>query len=307
MENILITGANGLLGQKCIQTFNSHAYRVVGCDLHENSYVRAKNLVYKQFDITNRISVKNVVEQFVPNAIINTAAFTNVDASEVEKEKCWKINVEGVENLVYAAQKVGSSIIQISTDYIFDGNNGPYTENDDPEPIGYYGKSKLAAENVLIKSGIDHAILRTMVLYGNGRNVRLNFVTWIIKKLQAGEKISVVTDQIGNPTLTDDLANVIKNVYEQKKYDIFHAAGRDIVDRYNFALKIADTFKLDKSLITPIKTCDLNQTAPRPLKSGFILSKLEQELGIETMSIEESLKLFKKQYKLNHLKLIGRR
>ncbi|MBN1154219.1 dTDP-4-dehydrorhamnose reductase [candidate division KSB1 bacterium] len=297
MEKILITGCNGLLGQKCIQTFVSQKDDVLGCDLHDRAVLKEKSFRYVNLDLVDRTRVKEIVNKFKPMYIINTAAFTNVDACEIEREKCWKTNVEAVEHLIYAAKKVDAAIIQISTDYVFNGESGPYRESDTPNPLGYYGKSKLAAENLLIESGIKHAILRTMILYGCGVNIRLNFTTWIIKKLKNKENISVVTDQIGNPTLANDLAYMIRQVINKNKFDLYHASGKEIIDRYAFALKIADQFKLDKSLIHPIKSSELNQTAPRPLNSGFIIDKLETDLSTETLTIKESLTLFKKDYK----------
>ncbi len=297
MEKILITGANGLLGQKCVRIFDSNRDQVLGCDLHDRSFIPKKSYQYVRLDISDRSRIKEVVMSFKPTYIINTAASTNVDTCETEREKCWKINVEAVQHLIYAAKKIDASIIQISTDYVFDGENGPYQESDPPKPLGYYGKSKLASENALIESGINHAILRTMVMYGCGLNIRLNFVTWVIKKLRAMETISIATDQFGNPTLADDLAYIIKHIVRQRKLGTFHVAGKEIIDRYHFAATIADRFKLDKALIKPVQSSELNQLAPRPLRSGFILTKLEHELGVETLTIAESLTIFKKQFK----------
>lgn len=296
MDKVLITGANGLLGQKCVQLF-SPDYEVLGIDIQDNAYVKNKNYVYQKSDITQRTTLKKDVLPFFPKYIINTAAYTNVDGAEANKEVCWKINVEGVKNLIYIAGKINAKIIHISTDYVFDGENGPYTETDTPKPLGYYGKAKLASENVLIQCDLEFAIARTMVLYGAANNVRPNFVTWLIEKLRNKEKLTIVDDQFGNPTLADDLALAIKQIIQHEKWDLFHVSGGELVDRYTFALKIAEIFKLDKSLITAIKTTDLKQQAPRPLKSGFILDKLKKELGLEMPGIEQSLKTLKKQFR----------
>lgn len=294
MDKVLITGANGLLGQKCVQIF-SPDYEVLGIDIQDNSYIKNKNYVYQKSDITQRTTLKKDVLPFFPKYIINTAAFTNVDASESNKEACWKINVDGIKNLIYLAGKINAKIVHISTDYVFDGENGPYKETDIPKPLGYYGKSKLASENALLQCDLEFAIARTMVLYGVANNIRPNFVTWLIDKLRNKENVTIVDDQFGNPTLADDLASAIKKIIQHENWDLFHVSGSEFVDRYSFALKIADIFKLDKSLITAIKTTDLNQQAPRPLKSGFILDKLKEEIGLEMPGIEQSLKTIKKQ------------
>lgn len=301
MENVLITGTNGLLGQKCVAQFNSD-YQVWGSDIQNQPYIEYDKFQYIQMDISKREVVRDALLSLKPQYIINTAGYTNVDGCETNKELCWKTNVEGVQNLIYGATKIGAKIIHISSDYIFDGKNGPYKETDSPNPLGYYGKSKLASENILIQSDVKFAIIRTMILYGTGINVRPNFVTWLISKLKNDEKVTIARDQYGNPTLVDDLARAINRIIDFEKWDIFHVSGSDLLDRYSFALKVADIFKLNKDLISPIITAELNQTAQRPLNSGFILDKIKNELGLEMMDIDESLNLLKKQ--LKKLKLL---
>lgn len=295
MKRVLITGVNGLLGQKCAIHLKSD-YTILGIDIQDEPNLKDEFRYFKG-DITNRKALKSLLLSLKPDYIINTAAYTDVDGCEINKELCWKTNVEGVQNLVYVANKIDAKIIQISSDYIFDGKNGPYKEHDSPNPLGYYGKSKLASENIFFQSEIEYAILRTMILYGVGINVRPNFVTWLINKLRNGEKVTIVNDQFGNPTLADDLAHVIKRVINSEKWDIFHVSGNELLNRYSFARKIAAIFDLDRTLISPITTDKLTQVAPRPLKSGFILDKIKKELGLEMMDLDESLKIFKKQFK----------
>ena len=297
MATLLITGVNGLLGQKVLQQASHLDFDIIGIDIHDAPFVAAKNFHYEPLDITDRRAVKNLILRHYPHYIVNTAAMTNVDACETEKEKCWRINVEGVENLIYAARKIGSRIVHISTDYVFDGKNGPYDEEDTCAPLGYYGKSKLASENALRASDLEFAILRTMVLYGVGTNVRPNFVTWLISALRAKKSVKIVTDQIGSPTLADDLAKACLRVIELEKWDLLHVSGSEIIDRYHFALKIAEVFGLDESLITPITTKELKQAAPRPLKSGFIVDKAVKELNMSFSNVEQGLKTMKKQMK----------
>jgi len=305
MERILITGTNGLLGQKCSMQLASN-YQLFGCDVHDSFIGQNKKVNYTKLDITNRGNVKHFIKEINPQIIINAAAYTDVDGSENHKELCWKINVEGVQNLVYAAEKINAKIIHISSDYIFDGTKGPYKETDIPNALGYYGKSKLASENVFFQSDIDYAIIRTMVLYGFAENIRPNFVTWLIEKLKNGESVTIVTDQFGNPTLADDLARAIKQVIINNAWDLYHISGNEIIDRYSFAIKIADIFKLNKELIKPITTKELNQVSLRPLRSGFILDKIRDDLNLRMLNIDESLKQLKKQMtKLKLLHLIS--
>lgn len=297
MVNMIITGINGLLGQKLLEQAASK-YSILGIDIHPAPFNKQIKFKYEQLDITDRRLLTESILSFYPHYLINTAALTDVDGCEKNKEQCWKINVHAVKNIVYAARKIGTKIIHLSTDYIFDGNSSPYSENDPPSPLGYYGKSKLASENALHASGLDYySIVRTMVLYGVASNVRPNFVTWLISALKENKKLKIVTDQLGSPTLADDLAATILKIIELEKWDTFHVSGSEIIDRYKFALRIAEVFGLEGSLISPIVTSDLKQKSPRPLNSGFNITKATTELGVKLSNIEEGLKIFKKQFR----------
>ncbi len=296
MEKLLITGVNGLLGQKVLEQAASR-YAVLGVDLQAEPVLKKIKFEYRKLDLTDRRKVKELLLAFHPAYLVNTAAMTDVDGCETEKERCWRINVEAVEHIVYAAQMTGTRIVHISSDYVFDGKNGPYSEESLPSPLGYYGRSKLASENLLNAADVEHAIVRTMVLYGHGIDVRPNFVTWLLEKLRQRQPVKVVTDQIGNPTLADDLATAILKIIELKKWDLFHICGSEAIDRYQFAQKIAAIFKLDKALISAITTHELKQAAPRPLKSGFIIDKALTQLAIHMSGIDEGLKKMKKEYK----------
>jgi len=301
METVFIAGCNGLLGQKLVQQFMND-YEVYGGDVQPESYLPPNIFHYEPLDITQRQNTVKFITKTKPAFIINAAAFTNVDGAEKEKELCWQINVMGIENLTVAARKVQAHLVQVSTDYIFDGTNGPYRETDSPNAIGFYGKSKLAAENVIMGTTINWSIVRTMVLYGTGIKVRPNFVTWLIAQLRAGKQLTIVDDQFGNPTLADDLARGIFQLVRQHKTGIFNMTGADILNRYEFSLLVAEVFDLDQTLIVPIKTRELNQPAPRPLNSGFILEKARQKLGISFLTARESLLVLKKQLEENLLR-----
>jgi dTDP-4-dehydrorhamnose reductase len=291
---VLITGCHGLLGQKVLKVFlKSTSAEILATAKEPKTFLDLKGFDYTMLDITNRSDVKNLVVYFNPDVIVNTAAYTNVDGCELNRELAWRVNVEGVRNLVHSARRVDAKLIHISTDYIFDGKNGPYDENAIPNPINYYGRTKLASENEIKIGGIRFAILRTNVLYGVGKNVKSNFALWLYNKLSSGEKIKVVTDQIGNPTYVDDLAFAILKVVEFDKEGIYNVGGRDFVSRYDFALKLAEIFSFDHELIIPVKTSELNQVAPRPLKSGLITLKAEAELGLKPYGVEDGIRQFK--------------
>lgn len=296
IERILVVGSNGLLGQKVaeqlVRGFNYH----VTLTSVESAPVRELAAApYLQADITNRKSVKELVASVNPDVIVNCAAMTNVDACETERELAWKINVGGVEHLIEAARKKPATIVHVSSDYIFDGRNGPYSEEDRPEPLSYYGKSKLAGENALRTSGVPYFVARTMVLYGYAEGVKANFALWLVNSLRDGQTVRIVDDQIGNPTLVDDLAFGLIRAMETQRTGIYNIAGRDIVSRFDFAVALARVFGLDASLIHPIKTSQLNQPAARPLRSGLITLKAEVDLGLKLSGVDQGLAILKTQ------------
>jgi dTDP-4-dehydrorhamnose reductase len=293
-DKILIAGATGLLGQKLVIAFRN-GFDVTGIGRKALAPVEADNFSYRSCDITNRAELKSLIQDIQPKSIINAAAYTNVDGCEDNKEECWRANVTGVDNLAAASRTVGAFLAHISTDYVFDGTDGNYSETSSPNPISYYGRSKLAGENAVISAGVEHAVIRTMVLYGTGYNINPNFATWLVSALSKGESVRIVEDQFGHPTLVDDLALAVRRIVELQKTGIFHVAGAECVNRYDFAVKLAEVFGFDKRLISRIKTSDLRQKAPRPLNSYFKLDKIRTELGIELSGVEKGLNIFKKQ------------
>ncbi len=292
-NTILVTGSNGLLGQAVTSVFTRESNLNLVLSSVEDKSLADSNYKYIQLDITKKDDVKKAVGSVKPSVILNCAAFTNVDACETERELCWKLNVDAVKNLIISARPHGIKLVHISTDYIFDGKSGPYTEEDTPNPVSFYGKSKLAAENAIFASGIEHAVVRTMVLYGVGKNIKPNFAQWLVNKLSAKEKINIVDDQIGNSTIADNLAFGLLKVIEENKSGIFNIAGKDIESRLQFTLKLCDVFGFDKSLINKIATASLNQPAPRPLNSGLVTLKAQTQLQFRPFETKDALELFK--------------
>jgi dTDP-4-dehydrorhamnose reductase len=300
MKRILICGANGLLGQRLsLMLSTQNDYEVLNTSV-ERSFVHDNKLFdYNQLDITNRSDVKSLISSFQPNVILNAAAATNVDWCESNREEAWKVNVTAVENLAEATRKVGAHLIHVSTDYIFDGKNGPYDETTKPNPLGYYGKTKLASENVVRSAEIHHTIVQTIVLYGSGIGVKANFALWVINSLKAGKQIQVVDDQFGNPTYVGDLALGMIKSFELNREGIFHIGGGDQLSRYAFAIEVAAIFGFDATLIKRIKTSDLAQASPRPMISGFITLKAETQLGMHFLTAREGLMLLKHELQTN--------
>ncbi len=296
LRRVLIVGSNGLLGQKVTELFvRGTNYQIMLSSIEAAPVFPVAEAQYAAVDLTVKKQVKQLVSSFEPDVMINCAAMTNVDACEKERELAWKVNVGSVENLIEAARRADTRIVHISSDYIFDGKSGPYAEDARPEPLSYYGKTKLASENALRTAGLPYFIARTMVLYGFAPGAKVNFALWLLQSLENGTQVRIVDDQFGNPTLDDDLAFGIMRAVELGKTGIYNIAGREICSRYDFAIRLAKTFGLDPALIAPIKTAELHQPAPRPLKSGLITLKAETDLGIKPSNVEEGLIVLKSQ------------
>ena len=208
------------------------------------------------------------------------------------------MNVDAVKILAGYAKQHSAHFINISTDYVFDGENGPYSENDDVNPVGFYGLTKLQGEEEIIKSGCDFSIIRTNVLYGPAKFGRMDFVKWVVSSLKEKKEIKIVTDQINNPTFIDDLVEIIYSVMINKHYGIFNSGGEEFLSRYDFTLRIADFFNLDKNLIKPVLTEEFNQAAVRPLKSGLVLDKVKKILGFQPRKFEDTFRLMKEELNL---------
>ena len=297
-KRILIVGSNGMLGQSVVSLFKyNNKYELLLASVEDNSV--EKELPYSKVDIGKKKEVKKLLLDFYPDFVINLAAYTNVDKCETEKELCWNINVNALEYLAKYCVPTNSQLIHISSDYVFDGENGPYTEQDLPNPISYYGRSKLAGENVIKRFDIPTTIIRTNVLFGATKHGRPDFVKWVVNSLENKNEIKIVTDQINNPTFIDDLSFVIKKICDTSKTGLYHIGGSELLDRFSFTKKIAEYFNLDFGLVTPIITNELNQPAPRPLKSGLINLKAETELSYKPRNLNDCFPIMKKMWSEN--------
>jgi dTDP-4-dehydrorhamnose reductase len=302
MKKILITGSNGLLGQKLVYALLKRKdVQIIATSVGENRIVKKEGYIYESLDITKKNEVKSMLEKHLPHVIINTAAMTNVDACESKKEECFELNVTAVQHLADVISEnpslKDSLLIHLSTDFVFDGKKGSqYIETDLPNPLSYYAYTKFESEKVLQKSNIRWAIARTIIVYGIVENMsRSNIVLWAKDALGKGQKINVVDDQFRAPTLAEDLADGCILIADKNATGIYHLSGPDTFSILELVYKVADFWKLDKSLITPSKSDSLNQPAKRPAYTGFIIDKAKKELGYNPHSFEEGLKILDKQ------------
>ncbi len=294
---IFITGANGLLGQKLIKLFLEKEVPFVATSSGKS---RVEHLTdnYCELDITNENQVKHVLESIQPTCIINTAAMTNVDACEDEREKAYSINVEGVKNLLNHSEQMNAHFIHLSTDFIFDGEKegGMYTEEEAPSPLSYYAETKLESESIVKKYKGKWSIIRTVLVYGIVENMsRSNIILWIKKSLEDKKPINVVNDQYRTPTLAEDLAYGCYLCTKKTEEGIYNISGKDLLTPYQIANRIADFWNLDKNLITPVSSDVLSQKAKRPPFTGLNIGKAKNTFGYNPHSFEEGLEVLSHQ------------
>jgi len=301
---ILITGSNGLLGQKLVYKLRSTKdITCIATARGDNRLVQKEGYSYATLDITDEENVREVFERFMPDAIINTAAMTNVDACETDRANCWLMNATAVQYQVQALEKLIEDnpsykphFIHLSTDFIFDGTHGPLDENERPNPLSYYAESKLEAEKIVMASAVHWAIARTVLVYGIVDNMsRSNIVLWVKSNLEQGKTINVVDDQFRTPTLAEDLADGCILIAKKRASGIYNISGKDFYSILELANTVADYYGLDKNLIKPSKSADIRQPAKRPPVTGFIIEKARKELGYEPHSFVEGIRILEDQ------------
>lgn len=296
---ILITGSNGLLGQKLLHKLRQDfSVELIATSKGENRVSIKEGYTYFDLDITNNDAVAKFISIEKPQVVINTAAMTNVDLCEDENKDCDALNVEAVRYLADACVKVDAHLIQISTDFIFDGENGPYKEEDKPNPLSYYGLSKLKSEQLLQEHAVKWTVLRTIIVFGVGENLsKGNIVLWAKGALAKGDPLNIIDDQFRAPTLAEDLADICILAAKKKAFGIFNASGKDIMSIYEIVERIAKHYGNSIENLNKISTATLNQKAGRPPKTGFILDKSRKELGYNPHSFEECLTIIDHQLK----------
>jgi dTDP-4-dehydrorhamnose reductase len=289
--NVLITGSNGLLGQKLVSYCVRNNIHFVATSSGKNRNPALKEEYYESLDITDAQAIAQLVQEIQPTHIINTAAITNVDACELEQDLCYQVNVQAVQYLFDICKAKAIHFQQLSTDFVFDGVKGNYSETDEVNPLSFYAKSKVLSENILLSSSYKNwSIVRTIIVFGTGHKLsRSNIVLWAREALMKGEVLTIVDDQFRAPTWADDLAIGCMLILQKEKRGIYHISGPDTFSIFELVQKIAAFKEVSMKSVVRTSSDNLNQTAKRPPKTGFDLAKAIKELGYSPLSFEEAL------------------
>ena len=280
MKKILLTGASGQLGRAFIKK-SEGKYTVLGIGRNLSGHCS-----FKKGNITDKIFIEKIVEDYSPDVIVHFAAMTSVDECEQNPHAAKNVNTAPVE---WILNQFSGYFIFISTDYVFDGREGPYSEEAKTNPINVYGNTKLEAESIIHSHSQKGLIVRTNVLFDYTEWTAASFVNWVVRSLRNRKSISVVVDQFNNPIWTDHLAQILISLMEIEATGLYHSGSNEYISRHDFALMIAKKFELDHSLILPITTKALNQRALRPLKAGLQTQKITDDFEIMPPSMDEAL------------------
>lgn len=292
-DRILITGANGLLGQKLVKLLLLRGVPFLATSVGENRNPDCPENRYAEMDVTCTKTIQMVFEQFNPSHVIHTAALTNVDYCELHPEECELVNVTGTTNLFKVSEKINAHFQLLSTDFVFNGENGPYSEEDEVDPLSEYARSKVKAEQQLLSSMYGNwSIVRTIIVYGTGHNLsRSNLILWARNALREGQELKIVNDQFRAPTWAEDLAWGCLEICRLGEKGIFHLAGPSTYSILEIVQRVARYYGFSEEYITSFSSTDLNQPAKRPPMTGFDLSKAKRLLNYSPKTLEDTLDL----------------
>ena len=285
-QKILVIGGTGLVGS----TFLHYAPK------NSEIFVTEHDATFTQSGITSQkidlLKDKNKISEYIhkikPTAVIHTVAFSSVDFCETNHELANLLHVEITKDIAKTCNETNSKLVYFSTDAVFDGKKSQkYSESEDPNPLSFYGKTKLDAEKIILAENDRNVVLRTTVIYGHQKHSR--FTQWVLENLKNNQTVTAFTDQYNTPTLVDDLSKAIVKILELDLSGLFHASGKTCLNRYEFALKLAEKFQLDKKLVLPILASEKNQIAPRPKNGCLDATKLENLIGMKFCDIDSGI------------------
>ena len=288
---VLITGSNGLLGQKLVHDCLERKLSFFGVSSGENRNPDCPSENYRSLDLTQHDGVESFLNQEPFTHIIHTAAMTNVDACELNPSHCYEVNHLASQRLFEIAKNKSIHFTLLSTDFIFDGKQGNYSETDVPHPLSVYGKSKWLAEQDLVRSEYNNwAIARTIIVYGKGHQLnKSNIFSWLIQELSQGKEVSLITDHFRAPTWAVDLSKGCLSIVENNAKGIYHMCGPETLSIFDIGIRVARYLGVSEQLIKPIDSTILNQPARRPPRTGFNLTKAQIELNYRPHPIEATL------------------
>lgn len=292
-NQILITGANGLLGQTLVHRLSdTEAYDVIATARDDAPRYGDVDCVYRPMDVATPDTVASVFDDVGPDVVINCAAVSDVSECDEDRNRAWAVNARSVRTLAKQCREVGAKLIHLSSDFVFNGKHGPYDEEARPDPVNYYGRTKLAGENAIRETRfMNWAIVRTVLLYGTAQDLsRSNVVLWMIDELANGNPLHVVTDQWRTPTYVHDLAAGIEALIDRDKTGVYHLSGPDGVTIHELAQSVADVFGFDPSPIDPVPSDYFDDPVDRPPKTGFILDKARRDLDYDPRSLTDGLR-----------------
>jgi dTDP-4-dehydrorhamnose reductase len=293
MTKLLVTGANGLLGQHLVKLLLENNFIVIATGKGENRlpFEQGDRLRYYPADISSPTALQEIFVKEEPEIVVHAAAMTQVDECELNQDASFNVNVEGTIHTLLDAEAYSRLFIYISTDFVFDGIKGNYKEDDDQNPLSWYGFTKVQAESMVQTASMPWSIVRTCLVYGKPfSGARSNIISWVKSSLEQGKPIKVVSDQQRTPTYVEDLARGIILIAQQGKTGVFHIAGKDVKSPYDMAIDTADYLRFDRSLIEKVDASTFTQPAKRPPKTGLDISKARTELGYEPLSFQEGMK-----------------
>ena len=293
-KRILVIGSNGFSGSAVVKRLAAAGrYDITGCSLSPDRLGGTENYSFVQADIRNGKRLAELFDAVRPHAVVNCAALSATDYCETHREEAYAMNVVAAENIARQCERHTSRLVHLSTDFVFDGKgDGLYTEEDTPAPVNYYGLTKLQSEQAVAATCTDWAIARIEVVYGpvlegqHGNIVRLTE-----QRLRAGLAMKVVSDQFRTPTWVGDVAQGVELLLSHRSNGLYHVCGRDLVSIADMAFMTADCLRLDRSLITVCTTEEMQESVPRPRRSGMSCRKAMQELGYAPRSLDEGIKM----------------
>jgi dTDP-4-dehydrorhamnose reductase len=288
----LITGGSGLLGSKVAEKAILDGYEVYsGFNQH-----KTRAGIPVKLDICNQKVMRKVFNEIKPKIVVHSAAITNVDKCEEDKELAWKVNVEATKRITELSREHGAFLVYVSTDYVFSGKEGMYKETDKTAPINHYGTTKLEGEKTVAALTTEWCIARPSVIYGSVPAAgKINFVLWVLDKLRKGEQIKIITDQFISPTFNTNLAEMLIEVARRRLTGTYHLSGATPINRYDFACLIAETFELDKNLIKPAKSEEMNWNAERPKNTSLNVEKASRTLSKKPLELKGALNRLKEE------------